>query len=44
MKELQEKLHRYIEKYGFTDPRTVEVSQELDVLVVAEQRRLIDAC
>lgn len=39
MKALKEKLYSYIEKYGFLDPRTVAVSQELDVLIVEEQRR-----
>lgn len=37
MEELREELYELIEKYGFTDPRTVEKSQELDKFVVSEQ-------
>lgn len=39
MKALKEKLYSCIEKYGLLDARTVAVSQEIDVLVVEEQRR-----
>lgn len=38
---LQEKLYKSILIYGQTDKRTVELSQALDVLVVAEQRVLM---
>jgi hypothetical protein len=34
MEALKEKLYRYIEQYGLVDSRTVEVSQELDVLII----------
>jgi hypothetical protein len=34
MKELKEKLNEYVIKYGPLDPRTLEVSEKVDVLVV----------
>lgn len=34
---LQDKMHRYIEKFGVTDPRTVRVSQRLDKHIFLEQ-------
>lgn len=37
MEELREELYELIEKYGFTNPRTIQKSQELDKLVVLEQ-------
>lgn len=41
MKELREKLHKAIEKYGPTDERTIAISQELDKIVCKEQKKLI---
>lgn len=38
---LQNKLYESILIYGTTDKRTVELSQALDVIVVAEQRALM---
>ncbi len=34
MKELKEKLNEYVIKYGPLDPRTLEVSEQVDILVV----------
>ncbi|SHI91112.1 Spo0E like sporulation regulatory protein [Clostridium amylolyticum] len=34
MEELREKLYKFIELYGPLDPKTVHVSQQLDVLIV----------
>lgn len=34
MEELREKLYKFIEQYGLLDPKTVQVSQALDVLIV----------
>lgn len=42
MKELREKLHQAIEEYGITDKRTVAISQELDKVVCAEQKKIIN--
>lgn len=39
MKELREKHHKAIEEYGMTDERTVAISQELDKVVCAEQKK-----
>lgn len=33
MKELREKLHQAIDKYGISDERTISISQELDKLI-----------
>lgn len=38
MKELREKLHQAIDKYGISDERTISISQELDKLIYKEQR------
>lgn len=38
MEELRQKLYNCIEQYGNTDERTVQVSQELDKLVVADMK------
>ncbi|WP_286910690.1 aspartyl-phosphate phosphatase Spo0E family protein [Clostridium sp. UBA1652] len=45
MKELKEKLNAYVSKYGLLDPRTLEVSQQVDVLVVQAMRggKIIEA-
>ena len=43
METLREELYNCIEQFGNLDPRTIKVSQELDILVVEEQRRVIDA-
>ena len=40
MKELREKLHQAIDKYGISDERTIAISQELDKVVCLEQRKL----
>ncbi|MDD7793666.1 aspartyl-phosphate phosphatase Spo0E family protein [Clostridium sp. 'White wine YQ'] len=34
MEELREKLYRYISLYGPLDPKTIEISQELDEFIV----------
>ena len=34
MKELKEKLNEYVVKYGPLDPRTLEISEQVDILVV----------
>lgn len=39
MEELREKLHHCIEQYGNLDERTVQVSQELDKLIVKEMEK-----
>jgi uncharacterized protein (TIGR02328 family) len=38
--KLKEKLYKYIDKYGMTDPRTVSVSQELDKFITEKQREM----
>lgn len=38
MKELREKLHQAIDKYGISDERTISISQELDKLIYKEQK------
>jgi Spo0E like sporulation regulatory protein len=38
MKKLKEKLNEYVSKYGLLDPRTLEVSQQVDALVVQAMR------
>lgn len=38
MKELREKLHQAIYKYGISDERTISISQELDKLIYKEQK------
>ena len=38
MKELREKLHQAIDKYGISDERTISISPELDKLIYKEQR------
>lgn len=40
VEELREKLYEYIETYGFTDERTVLLSQALDVPVTDEHKKL----
>lgn len=40
MEELRLELYKSIEQYGFTDPRTVAISQELDKPVNTEMRIL----
>lgn len=42
MEELREKMHEYIEKYGVLDPRTVEVSQQLDIYIVQNTKKVGD--
>ena len=42
MKELREQLHKAIDEYGATDERTIAISQELDKVVCAEQKKLIN--
>ena len=39
MEELRAKMHEYIEKYGVLDPRTVKVSQELDIYIVQAAKK-----
>ena len=39
MEELRAKMHEYIEKYGILDPRTVKVSQELDIYIVQATKK-----
>lgn len=34
MEELREKLYSFIEQYGPLDQRTIQISQELDKLIV----------
>lgn len=36
---LKIEMERMAEKYGLSDPRTIKVSQRVDKLVLAEQRR-----
>ena len=38
MKELREKLHQAIDKYGISDERTISISQELDKVVCQSQK------
>ncbi|MCY6958833.1 aspartyl-phosphate phosphatase Spo0E family protein [Clostridium brassicae] len=38
MEQLKEKLYKYMELYGNLDSRTVEVSQELDKLIVKKMK------
>lgn len=38
MEELRQKLYNCIEQYGNLDERTVQVSQELDKLIVANMK------
>lgn len=38
--ELRDQLYRMADKFGLCDPRTVKVSQLLDVLILEEQGRL----
>lgn len=38
MDELKEKLYESIEKNGFTSPATIKLSEELDEVIVMEQR------
>lgn len=38
MEKLREKMYLYIELYGPIDKRTVEVSQELDILIVQDMK------
>ncbi|WP_243124451.1 aspartyl-phosphate phosphatase Spo0E family protein [Clostridium sp. AWRP] len=38
MDVLKEKLNKYIDLYGRLDKRTLEVSQELDKLIVKEMK------
>lgn len=39
MEALREEMYRCIEEYGPTDPRTVEVSQKLDIEIVKEMKK-----
>lgn len=39
MEELRQKLYNCIEQYGKLDERTVQVSQELDKLIVKEMEK-----
>lgn len=39
MKELREKLHEAIERYGISDERTVAISQELDKFICRAQKQ-----
>lgn len=36
---LKIEMERMVEKYGLSDPRTIKVSQRVDELVLAEQKR-----
>lgn len=40
MEELRELLNQYVELYGTSDLRTLEISQKLDIPIVEEQREL----
>lgn len=33
MEELREKMYKYIEKYGLLDPRTFQLSKQLDIYI-----------
>lgn len=39
MEEKREELHRAISLYGITDKRVIKISQELDLLIVTEQKK-----
>ena len=41
MKELREKLHQAIDKYGPIDERTIAISQKLDNLVCEAQKLIV---
>lgn len=41
---LQTKLYNSINLYGLTDDRTVALSQELDEIIVKEQRERMENC
>ncbi|MCC9296529.1 aspartyl-phosphate phosphatase Spo0E family protein [Clostridium sp. WLY-B-L2] len=38
MEKLKEKLREYIDLYGLSDERTIEISQELDELIVQKMK------
>lgn len=40
--KLREKLNDYVLRYGTSDKRTVEVSQQLDIYMVKEQKRYVN--
>ncbi|OSA92536.1 UNVERIFIED_ORG: sporulation protein Spo0E [Clostridium botulinum] len=44
MELLKQKLYRYINLYGVTNPETVKISQQLDQEIIKEQRRIIYEC
>lgn len=39
MEEKREELYRAISLYGITDKRVIKISQELDLLIVREQKK-----
>lgn len=39
MKELREKLHKAIEKYGIGDERTIAISEELNKFICRAQKQ-----
>lgn len=39
MEALREEMYRCIEKYGRTDPRTIEVSQKLDIEINKDMKK-----
>jgi hypothetical protein len=38
MEKLKKKLREYIDLYGLSDKRTIEISQKLDELIVQEMK------
>lgn len=42
MEALREKLYRLINLYGNLDPRTIEISQQLDILINADMKVVIN--
>ena len=39
MEEKRKELHRAISLYGITDKRVIKISQELDLLIIKEQKK-----
>lgn len=39
MKELREKLYKAIEKYGVSDERTIDISEELNKFICKSQKQ-----
>lgn len=42
MKRLKRELHRCIDKHGISSREALEISRELDLLIVKEQRSMIN--